>query len=407
MVWRRITKDLKDSKDPKVLKESAAIKGDNMKKFHRIFRILIVAAAFAAAFFMLKEPAKQSEDSCSLDTEAARKIFAAAGSFKKIGEECFYDVFDKNSENIGRVLYTRPDETSVGGFGGNLRVVVGIDKSGNIAGIELGENYESVGFIERVRNEGFFEKWNGKSVTDAAVAEVDTVSGATMSTRAIKSMLALNLSKYSGSEFQANSSETEPLWLAVIVFLLLAYSLFAFFFPQKTAKFRIIHLIALAVILGFIGGSALSFESFKNWTTSMEIALIPAVIMALAILVPLFSGKNFYCSFVCPFGAMQELFGRIPLPKKNLPQKFMKGVAVFKALLLAAVYILMIFKVVTDFTVIEPFSAFKFDAAALPALILAASFLIVSLFINRPWCRFFCPTGTLLNMFAKKNGGEI
>ena len=378
-----------------------------MKKNFRIFRILIVAAAFAAAFFMLKEPVKASVDSCNLDTEAAKKIFAAAGSFKKIGEECFYDVFDKNSENIGRVLYVKPDENSIGGFGGSLRVVVGIDKTGKIAGVELGENYESVGFIERVRDAGFFEKWNGRSVTDAAEAEVDTVSGATMSTRAIKSMVALNLSKYSGTDFQANSAETEPLWLEIVVFLLLAYSLFAFFFPQKTVKFRIFHLAALAIVLGFIGGHALSIESFKNWTTSLEIALIPAVILALAILVPLFTGKNFYCTFVCPFGAMQELFGRIPLPKKELPAKFMKCAAVFKVILLVALYILMIFKVVTDFTVIEPFSAFKFDAAAFPALILAASFLILSLFINRPWCRLFCPTGTILNMFRKKNGGEI
>ena len=378
-----------------------------MKKFSRIFRILIVAAAFVAAFFMLKEPAKTGEDNCNLDTEAARKIFAEAESFKKIGDECFYDVFGKNSEHIGRVLYARPDENSIGGFGGSLRVVVGIDKNGTIAGTELGENYESVGFIDNVRDAGFFAKWNGKSVAEAAEAEVDTVSGATMSTRAIKSMVALNLSKYSGSEFQANSTETEPLWLEIVVFLLLAYSLFAFFFPQKTAKFRIFHLAALAIILGFTGGYALSLESFKNWTVSASIALIPEVILALAILVPLFTGKNFYCTFVCPFGAVQELFGKIPLPKRNLTPKFMKGAAVFKALLFAAVYVLMIFKVVTDFTVIEPFSAFKFDAAALPALILAASFLILSLFINRPWCRLFCPTGTLLNMFAKKNGGEI
>lgn len=378
-----------------------------MKKFFRIFRILIIAAAFAAAFFMMKEPVKSSEDSCNLDKEAAKKIFTAAESFKKIGEECFYDVFDKNSENIGRVLYARPDATSVGGFGGDLRVVVGIDKSGKIAGVELGENYESYGFIERVREAGFFEKWNGRSVADAAEAEVDTVSGATMSTRAVKSMVALNLSKFSGSEFQANSTETEPLWLEIVVFLLLAYSLFAFFFPQKTSRFRIFHLAALAVVLGFIGGSALSFESFKNWITSLEIALIPAVILASALLVPVFTGKNFYCSFVCPFGAVQELFGRIPLPKKNLPQKFMKGVSVFKAVLLIVVYILMIFKIVTDFTVFEPFSAFKFDAAAVPSLVIAALFLIVSLFISRPWCRLFCPTGTLINMFARRNGGEL
>ena len=380
---------------------------DKMKKFFRIFRILLVASAFTAAFFMMKEPAKTSEDSCNLDKDASKRIFQTAESFEKTGEECIYDVLDASKKLLGRVVYARPDGTAVGGFGGNLRVVTGISPDGKIVGTELGENYESVGFIERVRDAGFFEKWNGRSVADAAAAEVDTVSGATMSTRAIKSMVALNLSKYSGTDFRKNSAGTGPLWLRIVVFLLLAYSLFAFFFPQKTSKFRIFHLIALAVILGFIGGYALSFESFKNCLASGSIALIPAVILALAVIIPIFLGKNFYCTFVCPFGAMQELFGRIPLPKKELPAKFMKAAAVFKVLLLIVIYILMILKIVTDFTVIEPFSAFKFDAAALPALVIAALFLIVSLFINRPWCRLICPTGTLLNMFRKKNGEEI
>lgn len=380
---------------------------DKMKKFFRIFRISAVIMAFAGAFFVLHKPAEPKTDDCSLDKEAAKQIFKTAETFEKTGSECIFNVSDASGKMLGRVLYAKPDETSIAGFGGNMRVVVGISPDGKIAGIELGENYESVGFIERVRDEGFFKKWNGLSVAEAAKAEVDTVSGATMSTRAIKSMVALNLSKYSGSEFQANSAETEPLWLEIIVFLLLAYSLFAFFFPQKTSEFRIFHLAALALVLGFIGGFALSFELFKNWTTSLEIALIPAVILALAILVPLFTGKNFYCTFVCPFGAMQELFGKIPLPKKELPAKFMKCAAVFKVVLLAALYILMIFKIVADFTVFEPFSAFKFEAAALPSLVIAALFLTVSLFLNRPWCRLICPTGTILNMFRKKNGGEI
>lgn len=378
-----------------------------MKRFFRIFRILIVAAAFAAAFFIMKEPVKQSEDSCNLDKDAAKKIFKTAVTFEKIGEDCVFDVSDASGNMLGRVLYAKPDETSVAGFGGNLRVVVGISPDGKIAGIQLGENYESYGFIERVKSEGFFKKWNGLSVEEAAKADVDTVSGATMSTTAIKSMVALNLSKYSSTKIAETSEDSASLWLKIAVFVILAYSLFAFFLPQKTAKFRIFHLIALAAVLGFIGGSALSMESFKNWLISGNIALVPAVILALAMIITIIFGKNFYCNFLCPFGAMQELLGKIPLPKKSFPPKFMKGVSVFKVVLLIVIYVLMILKVVEDFTVFEPFSAFKFEAAALPSLAIAALFLIISLFVNRPWCRFFCPTGTLLSMSAKKNGEEI
>ena len=378
-----------------------------MKKFFRIFRILAIATAFAAAFFVLHKPAEPKTDDCSLDKEAAKQIFKTAETFEKSGSECVFNVSDASGKMLGRVLYAKPDETSVAGFGGNLRVVVGILPDGKIAGIELGENYESHGFIERVRDEGFFKKWNGLSVEEAAKADVDTVSGATMSTTAIKSMVALNLSKFGGMEIAANQQDSTALWLKIAVFVILAYSIFAFFFPQKTAKFRILHIVLLVVILGFIGGSALSFESFKNWIISGNIALVPIVILASALLIPIIFGKNFYCSFVCPFGAMQELLGRIPLPKKSFSPKFMKGVSVFKVVLLIAIYVLMIFKVIEDFTVFEPFSAFKFEVASIPSLIIAALFLIISLFISRPWCRFFCPTGTLINMFAKRNGEEI
>lgn len=212
-----------------------------MKKFFRIFRISAVIMAFAGAFFVLHKPAEPQTDDCSLDKEAAKQIFKTAETFEKTGSECVFNVSDASGKMLGRVLYAKPDETSVAGFGGNLRVVVGISPDGKIAGIELGENYESVGFIERVRDEGFFKKWNGLSVEEAAKADVDTVSGATMSTTAIKSMVALNLSKYSGMKIATNQQDSTPLWLKIAVFLILAYSLFAFFFPQKTAKFRILH----------------------------------------------------------------------------------------------------------------------------------------------------------------------
>ena len=395
-----------------------------MKKIFRIFRISVVILAFVSAFFVLHKPAEPKTDDCSLDKEAVKQIFKTAGTFEKTGAECVFNVSDASGNMLGKVLYAKPDETSVAGFGGNLRVVVGISPEGKIAGIELGENYESVGFIERVRDEGFFKKWNGLSVEEAAKADVDTVSGATMSTTAIKSMVALNLSKYSGMEIAADQQDSTPLWLKIAVFIILAYSLFAFFFPQKTAKFRIIHLILLVVILGFIGGSALSTESFKNWIVSGNIALVPLVILCAALIIPIIFGRNFYCNFVCPFGAMQELLGKIPLPKKSFSPKFIKWVPVFKIVILIFIYVSMITGLFTDFTVFEPFSAFQFrvgvpegftadsapllySSALLPSLIIAAVFLVISLFISRPWCRFFCPTGTLINMFAKRNGGEI
>lgn len=378
-----------------------------MKKFFRIFRIFAVISAFVAAWFVMHKTSEIPEDPCDLDRNAAKKIFETADNFKRTGEKCFYDVLDKDSKLLGKVLYAEPDETSTGGFGGALRVVVGISPEGKVIGTEIGQNNETPWFIERVKGEGFFEKWNDLTAKDAAKADVDTVSGATMSTTAIKSMVALNLSKYSGAEIAANQQDSTPLWLKIAVFAILAYSLFAFSFPQKTAKFRIFHLSVLVVALGFIGGFALSLELLKNWLVSSEIALVPFVVLAAALLTAMFSGKNFYCNFICPFGAFQELLGKIPFPKKSFSPKFMKAVSIFKVVILIFLYASMISALFTDFTVFEPFSAFKFEVVSLPPLVIAAVCLIISLFISRPWCRFFCPTGTLINMFAKRNREEL
>ena len=46
----------------------------------------------------------------------------------------------------------------------------------------------------------------------------------------------------------------------------------------------------------------------------------------------------------------------------------------------------------------EVFSAFMFKQASLAVMILAVVFLILSIFINRPYCRYICPTGALLKL---------
>ena len=46
----------------------------------------------------------------------------------------------------------------------------------------------------------------------------------------------------------------------------------------------------------------------------------------------------------------------------------------------------------------ELFTAFIWQSAAWGVIIVAAVFLVASLFVSRPYCRFVCPTGTLLKM---------
>ena len=44
----------------------------------------------------------------------------------------------------------------------------------------------------------------------------------------------------------------------------------------------------------------------------------------------------------------------------------------------------------------ELFTAFLFTAASWVVVVFAAVVLVLSVFVPRPYCRFVCPTGTLL-----------
>ena len=47
----------------------------------------------------------------------------------------------------------------------------------------------------------------------------------------------------------------------------------------------------------------------------------------------------------------------------------------------------------------ELFTAFIVESASLAVIITGIAFIILSIFIPRPFCRFVCPTGTLLKSF--------
>jgi polyferredoxin len=46
----------------------------------------------------------------------------------------------------------------------------------------------------------------------------------------------------------------------------------------------------------------------------------------------------------------------------------------------------------------ELFSAFIFQSAATVVIVLAIVFVVLSVFVTRPYCRFVCPTGTLFKL---------
>jgi NAD-dependent dihydropyrimidine dehydrogenase PreA subunit len=111
-----------------------------------------------------------------------------------------------------------------------------------------------------------------------------------------------------------------------------------------------------------------------------------------------------FCAGVCPLGAIQELTGIRPV---KLP-KFIEVLLASVPFIYLAVAIL--FSSTNSQFIIcryDPFvGIFRFDAPY-TMIIFGALLLLAGVFVNRPYCRFLCPYGVLLNIFSRFAGKHL
>lgn len=117
----------------------------------------------------------------------------------------------------------------------------------------------------------------------------------------------------------------------------------------------------------------------------------------------LFAGRVF-CAGVCPLGAIQELTGFKPVKLPKAVESVMVAVP-FIYLGLAVLFAAMR----SQFIICryDPFvGIFRLDAPY-TMIVFGALLLISGIFINRPYCRYLCPYGVLLNLFSRFSGRHL
>ena len=163
-------------------------------------------------------------------------------------------------------------------------------------------------------------------------------------------------------------------------------------------------------IFSSIGGiiSALAAGTFTFAEYAGQLLLTAA-----ALLVTIIWGRVF-CGYICSFGAMQDLLWAIGkhIPVKlRIPEKMDRPMKYFKYAVLAfvavAVWIFAVFgdAVWSPWTVFGMYSKigsfapaeYLFTAGGVLLLLIA----IVSLFVERAFCKYFCPLGAIFSLLAK------
>ena len=165
---------------------------------------------------------------------------------------------------------------------------------------------------------------------------------------------------------------------------------------------RVAFQVALFGYLGLMNGALLSQLQLVGWAQ----AGVPrgawglVFLTAAALILPIATKRNLYCTHLCPHGALQQLTLHYARPRFKISRPWRCPVAdsrQFVGLDRACRHDSLAVQPVH----IEPFDAYVFRVAGWATLAIAVVGIIASLFVPMAYCRYGCPTGALLEYLRR------
>lgn len=314
------------------------------------------------------------------------------------------------------VVNTKPLAKDVQGYGGPVPLKIHI-KDGRVAAVEAEPNAESPDFFNRAKT--LLNHWQGKSVDEALAEEVDAVSGATFSSKAIIANMQRGLayakqhgqwgedgsvgafgtsaSPIEGGSAGALETSAPPIVALIAVLLGAVVPLF-----YNNRRLHLVQLAVNVVVLGLWTGTFVSYTLFlRIFAGGVSLSAIgalaaPLLMLIVALIYPLAGRSGHYCANICPFGSAQELAGKLSRRKLRITPRVLKLLSVLRNLLWGVLMALLLTGTCTAWIDYELFTAFLYSSASVWVIVLAALFLVLSVWVPRPYCRFVCPTGALI-----------
>ncbi len=318
-----------------------------------------------------------------------------------------YLTFDEGESGFRELLAaSRAIAPDVEGYGGPINLLVEAGREGEIQSVTLFESNETPAYIHGV--EGWLSRFAGWPLArPITLGEdgIDAMTGATVSCRAMSEILEQARQRIGAAAFDLPeggrgrpglAARLDAPSLYVLAALLLAVPLFLW----GAALLRDAFLLANLLVAGFLFNLQFSLThvvralggSLPSWSALDWLLLVAGVLVLALGFGPL------YCGYLCPFGAAQEILGRLGLARATGSATEARA-RVVKHLVLAAALVLAACTRSEEALAFDPLAAaFSFDYRTEMALLLGL-IAFFSLLHLRFFCRYLCPTGAFLALF--------
>jgi NosR/NirI family nitrous oxide reductase transcriptional regulator len=312
----------------------------------------------------------------------------------------------------GRALAFVTDQVKpkIKGYVDQVSLLVGLDDTGAVTGVRLLDHKETPSYMKSIVSSGFLEKLTGRKL-GPELAEVDAVTGATVTSEAIRQDILQGGALLARERFGLELSEVpkpqtflgsmmDPHSLALTGALALALAAYV---ARSRRAARALSLAGGFIVLGVYVGLPLSTAHF----TSLAALKFPPtsnapliLLLGFVFLTALVFRTRVYCDYLCPYAAVQEVIYLVTRRRAGISERVWKGCTAIRYFLLFAIAILTAVGGYQAVGAMEPY-VFLFNPKAdvLPWLYVAAA-LTAALFMKRFWCRVFCPCGTCIEIIA-------
>jgi len=316
---------------------------------------------------------------------------------------------------VGALFVTSELAPGIRGYAGEVPVLVGMHPDGRITRIKILANNETPSYLARVDRPAFTGGFAGKSASDPFVldSDVDGVTRATMTAGAVAAGVRaasrhaastlFGLSMPAGTPAGMKFLKDPSLYLIALLFLA---SVTLYYRGRAGRDLRALRWGVLAgsfAVIGVYRAMPVSLGNFFNLAAvrlpgldglSWYLLVVGAIVLALL-------WGRLYCGWLCPFGALQELLARLPVPKLAVSISGDRSARYIKYALLWVVTVVAFGAGLIEIGGFEPYTTlFSWQGGAL-AWALVALTLGAAAVVPRFWCRYFCPVGACLGIVSR------
>lgn len=198
-------------------------------------------------------------------------------------------------------------------------------------------------------------------------------------------------------------------WLEILDVVLLAAAMAVNVWLVLSRRDRRWVLALTAACLAYFGfyreGCICPIGSIQNVAVALtdpgySIPIVVTAVFFLPLVVAAFYGRAF-CGGVCPLGAMQEL---VVLKPVQVPRRLDYALGLLKYVYLGLAIVAAVQPAVTrDFLIcrFDPFVGFFRREGFAHMMLIGGGFLVLGMFVGRPYCRYLCPYGGLLSWISR------